>query len=107
MEDKTKEIKNENEYLIEVNELKKRFEEKDKDIKNLIYENKFLKNEIVKMYGSISLLNESSENAKEGVTFASLFLYLGLVHNRLNYLYKNIINEQNESEEESDDDDNF
>ena len=48
MEDKTKEIKNENEYLIEVNELKKRFEEKDKDIKNLIYENKFLKNEIVK-----------------------------------------------------------
>lgn len=80
---------NENDYLVQVNELKKQYDERQSDIDRGERMNDFLKEEIVKIYGTIKMLSCAVRG--EALSMSILMNYLELIENRTEYLYHSVI----------------
>lgn len=80
---------NENDYLEQVNDLKKQYDEKQSEILRGERMIDFLKEEIVKIYGTIKML--SSAVCNEALSINILMNYLELIENRTEYLYHSVI----------------
>lgn len=80
---------NENDYLEQVNDLKKQYDEKQSEILRGERMIDFLKEEIVKIYGTMKMLSSAVKN--ESLSIALLMNYLELIENRTEYLYHSVI----------------
>ena len=80
---------NENDYLEQVNDLKKQYDEKQSEIVRGERMIDFLKEEIVKIYGTIKMLSSAVRN--EALSIHLLMNYLALIENRTEYLYHSVI----------------
>lgn len=80
---------NENDYLEQVNDLKKQYDEKQSEILRGERMIDFLKEEIVKIYGTIKMLSSAVSN--EALSINILMNYLELIENRTEYLYHSVI----------------
>ena len=67
---------NENDYLEQVNDLKKQYDEKQGDIDRVERMNDFLKEEIVKIYGTIKMLSCDAGRYSTQVPYIIYYLYL-------------------------------
>lgn len=74
---------NENDYLEQVNDLKKQYDEKQSEILRGERMIDFLKEEIVKIYGTIKMLSSAVRN--EALSINILMNYLELIENRTEY----------------------
>ena len=77
------------EYIDEMDEMKKVFDEKDKKLFESEKLNDFLKTEIVKFYGTMKLMNDAVLN--ESAEINSTFAIIEFLTNRLEYLYEGLI----------------
>jgi len=89
---------NENQYLEEMNDMKKIFDEKDYLLKKETEKNDFLKIEIVKLFGIIKAISTASR--KESLCVSVLFNYLELIENRLEWLFEGLILEEHDLSED-------
>ena len=89
---------NENQYLEEMNDMKKIFDEKDYLLKKETDKNDFLKIEIVKLFGIIKAISTASR--KESLCVSVLFNYLELIENRLEWLFEGLILEEHDLSED-------
>ena len=80
---------NENDYLEQVNDLKKQYDEKQSEILRGERMIDFLKEEIVKIYGTVKMLSSAVKN--EALSINLLMNYLELIENRTEYLYHSVI----------------
>lgn len=80
---------NENDYLEQVNDFKKQYDEKQSEILRGERMIDFLKEEIVKIYGTIKMLSSAVRN--EALSINILMNYLELIENRTEYLYHSVI----------------
>ena len=89
---------NENDYLEEMNDMKKMYDEKDYLLKKETEKNDFLKIEIVKLFGIIKGISTASR--KESLCVSVLFNYLELVENRLEWLFEGLVLEEHDLTED-------
>ena len=85
---------NEGQYLEEMSDMKKIFDEKDYLLKKETEKNEFLKLEIVKLFGVLKSLSTAS--IKESLCINVLFNYLELMENRLEWLYEGLVLEEHD-----------
>ena len=88
---------NEGEYLQEMNDMKRVFDEKDHLLKKEEKQNDFLKIEIVKLFGVVKSVITAAR--KESIEIAVLFNYLELLENRLEWLYEGLVLEEHDLED--------
>ena len=89
---------NENDYLEEMNDMKKMYDEKDYLLKKETEKNDFLKIEIVKLFGIIKAISTASR--KESLCVSVLFNYLELIENRLEWLFEGLVLEEHDLTED-------
>jgi len=85
-------MQNENDYLEAVNDMKKQYEEKERELKSEKERTEFFQKELISLYGSIRLLDKSTK--QDYLPIETLFLNLELIERRLETVYEMILEQE-------------